>query len=707
MRRPLALIGLTTMLVLTVCFYADLVWLNWLLGLSLAGLVVSLAVKGLRKKPEFPAFFAVVLISVIGFTMFTEFYVKPIQTEFDGKNAEVTAVLLDEPENYKGKSFYTVKTKEVNGESKSIRLMLRTQYEVRCEVGDTLKFTAELESADYGKNLADKIYINAYTYENVEVTPAEQRPVYFYFVKLRQNIRGALYSELDKDTADLASAVLIGDNNFSDETYEVLRRAGLTHMVVVSGLHLSIITMLYSKSIGRLAKNKYINALITVLIVLFFLCLTGFGKSSIRAAIMLFVLIASKLFKREGDSINSLGFAAILLCINPYIVGDVGVLLSFSATFGILVFSPPLERFFSRNLVYKEYCKKKKLNDMINKVPRNVNVSLATVISAVVSTLPVNVLFFGRVSLVQIFANLIVIPLVQWFMLFSALCAVPSYISVPFLKDLFSYIADFIGKAMLYVAKFFASFPMAYVKADYDFVILWMLAVIILFATAYFIRRNGKGLHLICIVMSVLIFISGSLGHILYSQNKLTVYITPSRNGQSIVLSSKDGNVLINSTDNIYTLTETQRILEGIYTENQLMVIPAEIKENSDYGLFDYKEVLMYDKIREQDCQVILWDKALLSVFERNKKVYCYLEFADTTLLILPDSGNAQDIPKENRSADVLIASGLIDNMELLSFKTLISNGNEFTSLAVIDYFKGRDINSVSVSDTVNFDIVG
>ncbi len=703
MRRPLALIGLTTMLVLTVCFYADLVWLNWLLGLSLAGLAVSLAVKELRKKPEFTAFFAVVLISVIGFTMFTEFYVKPIQTEFDGKNAEVTAVLLDEPENYKGKSFYTVKTKEVNGESKSIRLMLRTQYEVRCEVGDTLKFTAELESADYGKNLADKIYINAYTYENVEVTPAEQRPVYFYFVKLRQNIRGALYSELDKDTADLASAVLLGDNNFSEETYEVLRRAGLTHMVVVSGLHLSIITMLYSKSIGRLAKNKYINALITVLIVLFFLCLTGFGKSSIRAAIMLFVLIASKLFKREGDSLNSLGFAAILLCINPYIVGDVGVLLSFSATFGIVVFGKPLYEFLTKKLkpTYESDHK------CINKFLRFIASLFATTFTAVMCTLPVNVLFFGRVSLVQIFANLIVIPLVQWFMLFSALCAVPSYISVPFLKDLFSYIADFIGKAMLYVAKFFASFPMAYVKADYDFVILWMLAVIILFATAYFIRRNGKGLHLICIVMGVLILISGSLGHILYSQNKLTVYITPSRNGQSIVLSSKDGNVLINSTDNIYTLTETQRVLEGIYTENQLMVIPAEIKGYSDYGMFDYKEVLMYDKIREQDCQVMLWDKALLSVFERNTKVYCYLEFADTTLLILPDSGDAQDIPKEMKTADVLIASGLIDNMELLSFKTLISNGNEFTSLAVIDYFKGRDINSVSVSDTVNFDIVG
>lgn len=707
MRRPLALIGLTSMLVLTVCFYAHSVWINWIFWLSVVGLAVSLGVRKFRKTPEFPAVFAVILISVLSFTMFTEFYVKPIQDEFGGKTATVTATLLDEPEFYKGKQFCTLKTETINGENKSIRMMLRTQYEFRCEAGDILKFTADLESTDYGENLADKIYINAYTYENVEVIEAGQRPLYFHFVKLRQHIRGALYSELHKDTADLASAVLLGDDSFSDETYEALRRSGLTHMVVVSGLHLSILTMLYSKTFGKLTKNKYINALVMVLIVIFFLCLTGFGKSSIRAAIMLFVLIASRLFKREGDSLNSLGFAAILLCLNPYIVGDVGVLLSFSATFGILVFSPPLERFFSRNLVYKEYVKKQKLNNLINRAPRNVNVSLATVISAAVCTLPVNVLFFGRVSLVQIFANLLVVPLVQWFMLFAALCAAFHFTPVLFMADLFAFIANITGEVMLYIARLFASLPMAYVKADFDFVILWISAVIILFVTAYFLRRNGKGLHLVCIVMSVLILVSGALGHIISSQNKLTVYVTPSKNGQSIIFSSKDGNVLIDSTDNIYTLTATQKILEGMYTEKQLMVIPNETNKDSDNGLFDYKDILMYDKIKENDCQVLLWDKASLSVFDRNSMVYCFFEFADTSVLILPDKGDAEDIPTEMRTTDVLITSGLIDNMEILSFKTLISNGNEFEALAVIDYFRDRDINSVSVSETINFDIVG
>ncbi len=703
MKRPLALIGLTSMLVLTVCFYADSLWIKLLFCLSLLGFGVSLAVRKIRHKISLPVFFAVVLLTVLGFTMFSQFYVKPVQKEYSGKKAEITAVLLDEPELYASRYFYTLKTKSIDGEQKSIKILLGVKSEFKCDVGDTLTFTAELESSGYGRYAADKVYLRCFTYEQVEVSESADKPFYYYIVKLRQNVRSALYMELDADTADLASAVLLGDRRFSGEASESLRRAGLTHIVVVSGLHLSIITLLYGKTFGRRIKNKYINALCEFLLVLFFLFLTGFGKSSIRAAIMLVVLIVSKLFKREGDPLNSLGFAAILLCVNPYIVGDLGVLLSFSATFGIVVFSKPLYEFLTKRLEPEYKSNHKRINKSIRKTAE----LFTTTLSAVLCTLPVNILFFGKISLVQIFANLFVSPMVKWFMASSALCAVFYFIPVPFVADFFAFFADVIGKVMLYIAKLFASLPMAYVKADYGFVILWLVAVIILFAFAYFIRRNGKGLHFICTLMSVLILTAGLLGHMMYSQNILTVYVTPSKFGQSIVLSSKDGNMLLCSSDNPYALADTEKLLEDIYTEKQLAVITAHKQEAYVFSLFDYNEILMYDNICENDCSVSLWDKGSLLVFERKGMVYQYLAFADTTMLILPDFGDVRDIPEGLRSADVLVASGLIDNMELLSFKTLISNGNDFRSSAVIYYFRNRDISAVSVSDTINFDIVG
>lgn len=703
MKRPLALIGLTSMLVLAVCFYVSASWALVILVFSAVGLAVSLIVKRLRRRPEFPAFFAVVMVSVIGFNLFSCYYVKPVQNEFAGKKSEVTAILLDEPECYRGKEFYTVRTNTINGKEAKHKLLLGTKNHIDCEVGDTLKFTAELEASDYGKYLADRVYLRTFIYGYVEVDKAENKPIYFNFVKLRETVREALYTELNLETADLASAVLLGDSNFSDESYEVLRRAGLTHIVVVSGLHLSIITLLYNSFLGKWIKNKFINALCAGFLVLFFLCLTGFGKSSIRAAIMLFVLILSKIFQREGDSLNSLGFAAIILCINPFVVGDIGVLLSFSATFGIVVFSTPLYEFMTQKLkpVKESYHKG------LNKTLRYIATLFATTVSAVICTLPVNIMFFGKVSLVQIFANLIVAPLVQWFMLLSALSAVFHFIPIPFATEIIAFATDILGGFMLWVAKLFASLPMAYVKADYNFVVFWIFAVIFLFLVAYFIRRNGKGLRLICVCLSLCIFAAGFSGHIISSNKKVTVYVTPSKYGQSVVLSSKDGNVLIYSADDPYNEYYTRQVLEDIYTEKQLMILTNKNLDESYASLFDYDDFLMYHINSKDDCEVLVWDKVLIKLFERKGEIYTFISYADTSVLILPDFGDAALIPSELRKTDFLISSGIIDNMELLGFDTLISNGNDFRALATVDYFRTREINATIVSDVVNFDIVG
>ena len=82
MKRPLALIGLTSMTVLAVCFYADFKISLMLFVLAAVGFGVSLAVKRLRKEVSPAAFFATVMLSVIGFNMFTAYQVLPVQNKF-------------------------------------------------------------------------------------------------------------------------------------------------------------------------------------------------------------------------------------------------------------------------------------------------------------------------------------------------------------------------------------------------------------------------------------------------------------------------------------------------------------------------------------------------------------------------------------------------------------------------------------------------
>lgn len=736
MKRPLALIGLTAMLVLAVCFYADFKVSLWIAALAFVGFIASLVIKRLRKLISPSVFFATVIVTVVVFNMFSLLYVNPLWQSYNkDEESKIEAILCEEGSYDGSKYFYELKVLSVDGEKADFKMMLSSKDAIMCKVGDRLSFSAILNNTTYGKYLANRCYFSAYVYYEsvVEVTSAETRPLYYYAVELRDKIRSAFYQELDFDVAALSNAVLLGDNSgFSEEISKNIRYAGLSHVTVVSGLHLSVITMLWTKAFGKLFKNKYADAAVTLVLVFFFLSLTGFGKSSIRAAIMLFVLILSRIFNREGDSLNSLGLAAILLTItNLYVVGDVGVLLSFSATFGIVAFSTPMEKYLSRKLVFKRYVNNETMNNIINNAPRRVNVTISTTVTAAVATLPVTIIFFGRVSLVQIISNLVILPFVQWFMLAAAVTAVLHFIPyIGVLTDVVAFIANLIGKAMLSLTKLFASIPMAYVKADYDFVIFWLCSSLGLFLLIYFLRRKGRGLNIICGILSLLILIAGALGHTLAYRNTLSLYVTPAHGGQSVILSSKDGNAVLACSGEIYNSDKMIDILETVYSENQLMIISSvdnTASENAEdiLEVFDYSGILMYDtddssehaeNIRAssenltetyEDCTVNLWGKGTLSLLKRQGSVYMYLSSGSTTVLILPTAGDVSVLPEDMRSPDVLITSGMLTNMELLSFETLISNGDNLEQSAVIDFYRNREVTKVAVSDTITFDIVG
>lgn len=730
MRRPLALIGLTSMFVLAVCFYLEPVVQIVTSAVAVLGLILSVLIKKIRKEISPVVFFATILLSVTFFNMFSQFAVKPVQEKYCDEVHEISATLMEEPEKSGVSSYcdYKLRVKEVDGEKARFNLMLKYRYEIPCNVGDRFEFEAELSGATYEKYYADRVYVSAYIFSEdaLTVTKCEELPFYGYVVNLRRAIRTAFYSELDFDTAGLASATLLGDNaGISGENANNIRRAGLSHITVVSGLHLSIITMIFHKFFGKFSKRRWVGSALSLVVVVAFLFLTGFGKSSVRAAIMLFVIFLSHLFRRRGDSLNSLGFAAILMTItNPLIVGDIGVLLSFSATFGITGFSKNLENFLTSPLKPVKEAWFRRTNEFLRKL-----ITLfSTTFTAVLGTLPVTVFFFGKVSLVQLVSNMVVLFVVPVFMMFAALCAVAHFIpNIELITDVLAIVSDVIATFIFKVAEKFASLPMAYVKAGYNFVFFWMVVSVLLLAFIYIVRYKGRGLNLLWFVLCFVILFSGILGYRITSHNVLEVYVCPAKDGQSVVINCNDGNAVLSCSGKFRNSETLKTFLDSVYSENQLMVVAsnddsAQRNACNILSSFDYDDILLYDidessdDVRDyssnvteahSDYKINLWDKATLSIIYRDGSVYQYLECFDESVLILPESGDALHIPENMRSADVLITCSVIENMELLSFDTLIANGDDFKSLAVADFYRHRECNTVLVEEIVNFDIVG
>ena len=136
-------------------------------------------------------------------------------------------------------------------------------------------------------------------------------------------------------------------SGLSADLKQLFQQAGLSHILVVSGLHLSAIGALCYLALKRFL-NRRAAAALSCLAVLLFMCVVGFTPSVVRAGCVMLLIYIGKLLKQPGDTLTSLGLAALLLCIqNPFAAQDIGLLLSFSATLAVLFAGNVMERTLS------------------------------------------------------------------------------------------------------------------------------------------------------------------------------------------------------------------------------------------------------------------------------------------------------------------------------------------------------------------------
>lgn len=183
-----------------------------------------------------------------------------------------------------------------------------------------------------------------------------------------------------------------------EDLSENLRMVGLTHIVVASGAHLSILVEIARKIFGRI--SRFAGLLFSVLFILFFMAMVGFTPSILRAGIMaILTLIAWYVGRKFEPWRIILIVAAVTLMINPNFIINLGWLLSFASFAGIMIIGPMVTKFF--------YGSKK---------PGFVAETIITTLAATVMTLPIVLYFYGMVSLISVIANLLILPTLSWAM---------------------------------------------------------------------------------------------------------------------------------------------------------------------------------------------------------------------------------------------------------------------------------------------------
>lgn len=164
--------------------------------------------------------------------------------------------------------------------------------------------------------------------------------------ELRRRLAARLNLLTGEGAQGLPSALLLGDKSaLSDEVRRDFARAGVSHLLAISGLHMTLLFGMLAWLLRILRIPKRVRAVLLGIGSLGYLSLLGFPPSATRAVIMLGVTYLSHLLSERADPLTSLGLAgAGILAFTPYAVADAGFWMSFLATLGLVALMPLVNR---------------------------------------------------------------------------------------------------------------------------------------------------------------------------------------------------------------------------------------------------------------------------------------------------------------------------------------------------------------------------
>ena len=281
---------------------------------------------------------------------------------------EIEEVRITEVKNYYGKG-------EING-----RIVSLSNVNEKIEVGNKLlvkgKFTEN-------KNIGTGV-IGDYKIEDYKILKSDFIDKLY---KRRKYVFESIESKLGERKAALITSVSFGyKSELNEDHKELMKNLGISHVISISGLHLVLVYSVLRRLLG--VKLSLVLALVYVLF-------SGASAPAVRAYIMIVILNVGKIVKRNYNPIAALSLSGIILILEkPYYIYNLGFVLSFLATLGIILFN-------------------KDLNKKLYKLPNSIRNTIAISLSAQILTLPVIILYFNEVSLNFIVGNIIVIPFIN------------------------------------------------------------------------------------------------------------------------------------------------------------------------------------------------------------------------------------------------------------------------------------------------------
>ncbi len=361
----------------------------------------------------------------------------------------VTAVIEETYYEQSFGAFYVARLTHIDGNSASGRVELEYTEVSELELYDTVTVNGEirnarenLTSSELYNAISKDIYINVLVSDTVSVTNDAKAGISYTFTQVRNTLKNRLYSLLDFDTASYASALILGDKaGIPTDLKTAMSALGISHILAVSGMHLSIIAMLISFLAEKTKQARKVKCVLIIIGAICFMGIAGFSVSVVRAVIMLIISIISVFSGRKNDSLTSLFLSGAILCaVNPSSILSCSFLLSFFATLGIVLCALFAER-SARISLYASRIGDMKLT---YRLVRKIVLSLLVTLCATLFTVPVMSLYFSSVSFFSVLTNPIAVTMAFISVLLTVLCLI--FGGIPFIGAVLCSVFEFLYK---------------------------------------------------------------------------------------------------------------------------------------------------------------------------------------------------------------------------------------------------------------------
>lgn len=333
------------------------------------------------------------------------------------------------------------------------KVLVHTSFYTQYQYGDKLRIAGRLEEPPIFKGFNYKRYLARKAIYSIIFSPrinilampeslGIRSRTYKEILNLRAKLRTELNQGFPSSQALLLGAMILGDRrSLTDQLKETLNRAGIRHLTAISGMHITILVnllMLVFLGLGLWRKQAF---WLTMIFILFFVIMTGFQPSTIRASMMGFFFLLGQSFGRIGDPLRIIIFGVVaMLAFNPLFLVEAGFQLSFLAVLGINYLTPIFSKWLRR-------------------VPNPIQLRnvLAMSLGAQIFTLPFLIYYFGHFSLVAPLTNILVLPLLPFIIVFGFLAAFFGIFS-HFLALIFIFPCWLLLSYLLKIAEVFSSF---------------------------------------------------------------------------------------------------------------------------------------------------------------------------------------------------------------------------------------------------------